>query len=152
MDVSLSCTFTTDELKTVLCAPLGDAVTPTFRTTHQIDDVRGDRFDLTATVSVPAGRQIAMAAQAIEQWDEPNGSITLRFDHDTLAEICSTLASRELRGRVPVMTASGDLEVGLRDPNHVIVDPLTGVVNTPDENLVLTLTLSIGTRPVLTHP
>src|SRR5579872_6150693 len=113
MNISLLCTFATDELEAVLCAPLGDAVRVTVRTTRQLDDGRGDRFDVTATASVPVGQQIAMAADAVEQWDEPNGSITLRFDHDALAELCSTLASRELRGRVPVMIHSGDLEVGL---------------------------------------
>ena len=151
MNISLSCTFTTDDLKTALCTPLGGAVRVRFRTTREIDDVRGDRFDLETTVSVPAGQQIALAAEAIEQWDEPNGSITLRFDHNALAELCSTLASHELRGRVPVMAHSGDLEVGFRNPNQAVIDPLSWLVHTPDENLVLTLTLALGTRPTSTH-
>jgi len=77
--------------------------------------------------------------------------ITLRFDHDALAELCSTLASRELRGRVPVMAHSGDLEVALRDPNQAVIDSLFCVVHTPDENLVLTLTPALGAKPAPTH-
>ena len=150
MKISLTCTLTAAEFKTVVRGPLPADTPVSLTVTRQIDDERGDWLDLEATirarVSSPAA--IPFAVEPIEIWDEPDGSTGFRFDHNSLTDCYQAFvlfALEKFRKTKEQPRLSGSLTVNVLDPNQARVDPLTRCVDTADENLAINFDFPLTT-------